>query len=209
MAYPVTVDVEPLTRGRNRLTTAFRVILAIPHAILVGGVGVGFATQQQDGQASFVGESGLFGAVAVALAVISWFTLVFAGTHLPGIRRLTALYLRWRARALAYLMLLQDAYPPFGDGRYPVRLEVEAPAEPRRRAGVFFRPLLVVPHYIVLFFVFLAWSVATVVSWFAILFTGAHPEALYRFGVGALRWRLRVEAYTLLLVDEYPPFSLH
>jgi hypothetical protein len=41
-----------------------------------------------------------------------------------------------------------------------------------------------------------------------ILFTGAYPASLYPFAVGVLRWRLRVEAYTLLLVDEYPPFSL-
>lgn len=45
-------------------------------------------------------------------------------------------------------------------------------------------------------------------AWFAILFTGRYPKGLYDFGVGAMRWRLRVEAYVLLLVDEYPPFSL-
>ncbi len=46
------------------------------------------------------------------------------------------------------------------------------------------------------------------VAWFAILFTGAYPQSLYAFGVGALTWRLRVEAYLLLMVDDYPPFSL-
>jgi uncharacterized protein DUF4389 len=40
------------------------------------------------------------------------------------------------------------------------------------------------------------------------VFTGTYPQGLYEFGVGALRWRLRVEAYLLLMVDEYPPFSL-
>jgi len=208
MAYPVQLTVEPVLANRNRLTTAFRMILAIPHVILVGGVGIGVASQQNDGQSSLVGESGLLGAVAIALAVISWFTLVFAGTHFPGIRRLTVLYLRWRARALAYLMLLQDAYPPFGDGRYPVELAIVDPEGPRPRLTVFFRVLLVIPHYVALFFVFLAWCVTTIVAWFAILFTGAYPASVYQFGVGALRWRMRVEAYTLLLVDEYPPFSL-
>ena len=208
MAYPVELTVEPALVNRNRLTTAFRMILAIPHVILVGGVGIGIASQQNDGQTSLVGESGLLGAVAIALAVISWFTLVFAGTHFPGIRRLTALYLRWRARALAYLMLLEDAYPPFGDGRYPVELAIVDPEGPRPRMTIFFRVLLVIPHYIALFFVFLAWCVTTIVAWFAILFTGGYPQSFYQFGVGALRWRMRVEAYTLLLVDEYPPFSL-
>jgi hypothetical protein len=208
MAYPVSVQVEPVLTNRNRVTTAFRVILAIPHVILVGGVGIGVASQQRDGQTWLVGESGLLGAVIIALAIVSWFTIVFAGSHFPGIRRLTLLYLRWRVRALAYLMLLEDAYPPFGDDRYPVRLEVVDPAGPRNRLTAGLRPLVVVPHYIVLFFVFVAWSIATIVAWFSILFTGAYPTSLYQFGVGALRWRLRVEAYTLLLVDEYPPFSM-
>jgi hypothetical protein len=202
------MSVEPALTNRNRLTTAFRVFLAIPHLILVGGLGIGFATQQSDGQTSLVGESGLFGAVVIALAIVSWFTLVFAGRHVPGIRRLTALYLRWRMRALAYLMLLQDAYPPFGDDRYPAVLAIVDPPAPRNRITVFFRPLLVIPHYVLLFFLFLAWSVTTIAAWFAILITGAYPAAVYGFGVGVLRWRLRVEAYTLLLVDEYPPFSL-
>jgi hypothetical protein len=46
------------------------------------------------------------------------------------------------------------------------------------------------------------------VSWFLILITGEYPGGLYEFGVGTLRWILRVEAYVLLLVDDYPPFSL-
>jgi hypothetical protein len=51
--------------------------------------------------------------------------------------------------------------------------------------------------------------VLAIVSWFTIVFTGVHiPKGLYAFGVGALRWRLRVETYILLMVDEYPPFSL-
>ena len=59
-----------------------------------------------------------------------------------------------------------------------------------------------------LFFVLLAWGFTTIAAWFIILFTGNYPQGLYEFGVGALRWRLRVEAYMLLMVDEYPPFSL-
>ena len=73
---------------------------------------------------------------------------------------------------------------------------------------VLLRILLAIPHFIVLAFVLFGWCVTTIVAWFAILLTGAYPEALYTFGVGALRWALRVEAYMLLMVDEYPPFSL-
>ena len=73
---------------------------------------------------------------------------------------------------------------------------------------MFFRLFLAIPHFIVLFFVMLAWAITTIVAWFAILFTGTYPLGLYEFGVGALRWLLRVQAYLLLLVDDYPPFSL-
>ena len=127
MAYPVTVDVQPLVTGRNRLTTAFRLILAIPHLILVGGVGLGVASRGDGGETAS-SEGGLLGAVAVFLAIVSWFTIVFTGRHIAGIRQFTALYLRWRVRALAYVMLLEDAYPPFGDGPYPAIIDVADPS---------------------------------------------------------------------------------
>jgi hypothetical protein len=70
------------------------------------------------------------------------------------------------------------------------------------------RLILVLPHLVVLFFLLLGWLVSTVIAWFAILFTGSYPPSLLPFGLGVMRWALRVEAYLLLLVDEYPPFAL-
>lgn len=207
MAYPVSVEVEPSFTNRNRLTTAFRFILAIPHLILVGGVGLGVATRR-DGQTSVGAEGGLLGAVAFVLAIVSWFTILFAGNHIAGIRQFTAFYLRWRLRALAYFMLLHDPYPPFGDGPYPAVIGIVDPARPRDRLTVAFRLILAIPHFIVLFFVLFAWALMTIAMWFVILFTGTYPQGPYSFAVGALRWRLRLEAYLLLMVDEYPPFSL-
>jgi hypothetical protein len=116
--------------------------------------------------------------------------------------------MRWRVRALAYLMLLEDAYPPFGDAPYPATIDVVDPPGPRNRLTVAFRIFLAIPHFFVLVLVLLLWHLTTFAAWFIILFTGAYPKGLYDFGVGALRWRLRVEAYLLLLVDDYPPFSL-
>jgi hypothetical protein len=207
MPYPVSVSVEPALANRNRLTTFFRLILAIPHVILVGGISYGTA-YSDDNTIRFGGEGGLLGAVAFFLAIVSWFTILFAGTHITGIRQFTLFYIRWRVRALSYLMLLEDAYPPFGDAPYPASIEVTDPVAPRDRLTVAFRILLAIPHFIVLLFVLLAWCLTTIVAWFSILLTGSYPQGLYEFGVGALRWRLRLEAYMLLLVDEYPPFSL-
>src|SRR5438045_219459 len=77
MPYPVTVTIEPALTNRNRLTTAFRLLLAIPHAILVGGVGFSYAFDQGHGRlTSLSGETGLLGVVAGVLAIISWFTIM-------------------------------------------------------------------------------------------------------------------------------------
>jgi hypothetical protein len=208
MPYPVSVAVEPLFTHRDRLTTAFRLILAIPHLILVGGIGFSFAAKDSNSSFGLGGETGLLGAVTIFLAVISWFTIVIAGQHITGIRQFTLFYLRWRVRAIAYLMLLEDQYPPFGDAPYPASITVVDPAGPRDRLTVGLRLLFVIPHAVLLFFLLCAWWVTTVIAWFAILLTGSYPQGLYEFGVGVLRWFMRVEAYGLLLVDEYPPFSL-
>jgi len=204
--YPVSIRIEPVLARRNRLTTAFRLILAIPHLLLVGGAGLAFSSGG-DSRTTLGSEEGLLGAVAALLAIISWFTIVIAGAHMIGIRQFTAFYLRWRVRAVAYLMLLEDAYPPFGDAPYPASIDIVDPPV-RRRLTVALRLLLALPHLFVLAFVLLAWGFTTIVAWFMIVFTGTYPQGLYEFGVGALRWRLRVEAYLLLMVDEYPPFSL-
>jgi hypothetical protein len=206
MPYPVSVGAEPAYANRNRLTTFFRLLLAIPHVVLAGGVGFAFGARTDNRSAG--GEGGLLGAVAVFLAIVSWFTLVFAGTHIAGIRQFTAFYLRWRVRAVSYLMLLADPYPPFGDGPYPAAIEILEPIGPRNRLSIALRLLYVIPHVIVLLFVLLAWGLTTIAAWVLILFTGTYPKALFDFGVGAMRWRLRVEAYVLLMVDDYPPFSL-
>jgi hypothetical protein len=198
--YPVTFQVERQTRERNRLTTGFRFILAIPHVLLVGGPGFGFGAGSE--------RTGVLGMVAAVASIINWFIIVFTGRANEGLLSLQQYYLRWRARALAYEALLRDEYPPFGDGDYPVSADFPAVIEGRNRWTVGFRFFLVIPQVIVLFFVFIAWVVTAVIGWFAVLFTGRYPDGLWQFGEGVMRWILRVEAYILLLRDEYPPFSL-
>jgi hypothetical protein len=208
--HPVRLHVTPALTGRDRLTTAFRPILAIPHLLLVGGPIAAFITwSSNDGRADHsVGAAGVLGAVAFVCALIAWFAIVFTGRAPDGLWRLSAFYLRWRVRSSAYVALLRDEYPPFGDAPYPAEVDLPLPLEPRNRLTVAFRPILALPQLLVVWLLGVAWGVVSIVAWFAILFTGRHPATLYEFSVGALRWTTRVEAYLLLLTDDYPPFTL-
>lgn len=211
-AHPVDVHVVPHTKNRNRLTSAFRPILAIPHIILVGGPGViAFAYATREGsnpQFDWTATTRALGAVAGAIAIIAWFWIVFTGTFPEGLRSLSLLYLRWRVRAVAYLTLLTDEYPPFGDGPYPATLLLGRLPDERNRVSVGFRIFLVLPHLLLICLLSIAWFFSTLVAWVNIIFTGDFPVHLFNFGHGVLRWTTRVEAYLLLLHDDYPPFSL-
>ena len=85
--YPVAYDVETRLAERNRLTSAFRIILAIPHLILVGGPGIGGSVGATAGEDSRLGGTsfGALGAVAWVMAVISWFAIVFTGRQPRGL----------------------------------------------------------------------------------------------------------------------------
>ncbi|MDA0301004.1 MAG: DUF4389 domain-containing protein [Chloroflexi bacterium] len=68
---------------------------------------------------------------------------------------------------------------------------------------------LAIPHYIVLFFLFIGLVITTLIAWIAILVTGLYPRGLFDYAVGVQRWAARVSGYAFWLVtDQYPPFSL-
>ncbi len=72
------------------------------------------------------------------------------------------------------------------------------------------KPILAIPHFIILVFLWIGFAVSTMVAFFAILFTGRYPRSLFNFNVGVLRWSWRVGFYTTGVMgsDRYPPFSL-
>jgi hypothetical protein len=209
--YPVEVVVHPATEDRNRLTTAFRFFLALPHIILVGGpvaIMSSFGWGAGDVWSMGGGSGGLLGVVVIVAAIIAWFVIVLTGRHPDSLWRFGAWYLRWRLRAIAYVTLLRDDYPPFGDDEYPAELRVSPPTGDRDRLGVGLRVFLAIPHILALWVLSVAWAFTTAVAWMVILFTGRYPETLYGFALGVIAWNTRVEAYMLLLRDEYPPFTL-
>jgi anti-sigma factor RsiW len=208
--HPVDVRLQPALENRDRMTTAFRLILAIPHLILVGAPAAVFLswTWGAGDIGSQWSSTGVLGAAAGICAMIAWFSILFTGRYPEGLRSLVEGYLRWRVRAVAYTALLRDEYPPFGDAPYPAELVLDVHDQPRDRVSVAFRLILAIPHILAVWLLGMAWCLATIIAWVMILMTGSYPEELYRFGVGVLRWNIRVEAYLLLLHDEYPPFTL-
>jgi hypothetical protein len=198
MTYPVNVIVRPVSGTRNRLTTAFRPFLAIPHTLLVGPIYWSWRT----------GGMGLLGAAAYLMSIYTWVLLLCGREQPQGMRDFALYYLRWRTRALAYMALFVDRYPSFGDDEYPAALEVQPLTAVHDRRDVGLRLLLAIPHIVVLAFILTAWLVTTVIAWFAILLTSTYPRGLMEFGIGVMQWALRVEAYLLFLTDAYPPFEI-
>jgi hypothetical protein len=143
------------------------------------------------------------------IGFIAWFAILFTKRYPRGLFDFVVNVNRWSANVGAYTGLLRDEYPPFSwePGQYAVTYEVDYPEELSRWL-IFVKWLLAIPHYIVLLFLFIAAAVVGFIAWFAILFTKRYPRGLFDFVVGVNRWNLRVNAYTSLLRDEYPPFSL-
>ncbi len=90
---------------------------------------------------------------------------------------------------------------------YPVQLSIDYP-ERLNRWLIFVKWLLVIPHILVIAVLGIIAGVATIVAWFAILFTGRFPRSLFDFILGFTWWYQRANAYGALMRDEYPPFQL-
>jgi hypothetical protein len=201
--YPVEFSVDYPDRPLDRLTTAFRLIVAIPILVVLGTVSGGGWDYSRNGRGGTLAAAG--GLLFLAPLLLILFRQKYPRWWFNWNLEL----LRFSNRVAVYLALMDDRYPST-DEQQAVHLEIPYPdARLLNRWLPLVKWLLAIPHYIVLFFLDIGVLVAVVVAWFAILFTGRYPRGLFDFVAGVVRWHNRVVGYALILVtDEYPPFRL-
>jgi hypothetical protein len=194
--YPVRFSVDYPDRPLNRLTTFFRVIVIIPIAIvlaLIEGGGYGYA-----------GAAG--GLVVLPTLLMVLFRQKYPRWWFDWNLEL----MRFSNRVGIYLALMDDRYPST-DEHQALHLDLAYPdaRNDLNRWLPLVKWLLAIPHYLVLFLLYIAALVVVIAAWFVILFTGRYPRGMFDFLVGVGRWTTRVIAYALVLVtDRYPPFRL-
>lgn len=184
MDHPIRLAVTD-DLSRNRLTVAFRLILAIPHLIWLT----------------------LWGIVVYLAIIVSWFATLFAGQTPQGLHDFIAQYLRYSTHVYGYLVFLADPYPGFlGDSAYDCDLAIAPPA-PQNRWVTGFRVILAIPALIVQAVLGYLLYIVAIISWFACLFLGAMPLGLRNLTAWVLRFTQQTNAYVMLLTDRYPSFG--
>jgi hypothetical protein len=204
-AYPVRFTVDYPDRPLNRLTTGFRIFVAIPILIVLWTVS-GAESWQWSNQTTETATVGAGGLLLFGPLLLILFRQKYPRWWFDWNLELQ----RFGNRVGVYLALMDDRYPAT-DQHQSVHLDYPYPDAQRdlNRWLPLVKWLLAIPHYIVLFFLWIAALVVVIVAWFAILFTGRYPRGMFDFVEGVIRWHNRVLAYALVLVtDRYPPFRL-
>lgn len=212
--YPARLQID-YPEKLDRFTTFFRLLWVIPIAIILGMISGAGETVTYT---VFLNEAGevvkrtqdTAGGIATSLTAATALMIIFRQRYPRWWFDFSRELARFQNRVGAYFGLLTDQYPSTTDEQ-SVHLDIDYPDAEKdlNRWMPLIKWFLAIPHYIILMFLSMAAFFAVVIAWFAILFTGQYPKALFDFNVGVARWWLRVNAYAFLLVtDQYPPFSL-
>ncbi len=205
-SYEIDLVLPPEPELQNRWKTGFRLILAIP-ALLVEGAMLGGSAGRSGGYNANIGA-------LWASAFLGWWAALFTGRMPEGLRDLNLYALRYSAQSSAYLLLVTERYPdadafappvPASAPPHPVTLDASEELD-RNRLTVFFRLLLVIPHWIWLALWAIAVLVVAIMGWFAALFSGRLPQGLHNFMAAFARYYTHVQSYLYLAGDPFPGF---
>ncbi len=204
-SYPVTFSVDYPDRPLNRLSTFFRIFVAIP-ILIVSSLLAGNYYGSNDVGSYFAWAGAGIGLLTLPTVLMILFRQKYPRWWYEWNLEL----LRFSNRIGIFLSLMDDRYPST-DEQQAVHLELPYPDVENElgRGMPLVKWLLAIPHYFVLFFLYIGAFFAVVFAWFAILFTGRYPRGLFGFVEGVSRWHNRVVGYAFALVtDRYPPFRL-
>jgi hypothetical protein len=169
---------------RSRLTTFFRLIIAIPWFIVTA----------------------LWGIVALVCVFIAWFAILFTGRYPAGLYQFVTGYLRFYARTYAFIFLLADPFPPF-DGaehpEYPAELQLGPPLPAYNRLKVLLRIFYIIPAYIVAYVAGIVLDIMGFISWLVIIFTGRQADGLQDLMRWAMSWQMRMLLLLTLVSETY------
>lgn len=185
-AMQATLDI-PYAPTRNRGTVLVRIILVIPHLVVVY----------------------VLSAIAQLATFVHWFIQLFTGARHSGITGFVGKVLAYQARVMTYFGLMFDEYPGFFDdgATSPARVGVPSEERPVNRLTVGLRFIWIIPAAIIGALLAIAIEVVSVVCWFAIVITGKMPQGMFDFLLKGHRYMVQVNAYALLLTDTYPKYG--
>ena len=205
-AYPVQFSVDYPDRRLNRLTSAFRIFVAIPILIVLSSVSGGTIFRTYGGHGKTYVVAGAGGLLFLGPLLMILFRRKYPRWWFDWNLELQ----RFTNRVVVYVLLMDDRYPST-DEHQAVHLDYVNPDDGRslNRWLPLVKWFLAIPHFIVLAFLWVAVLVVSFIAWLAILFTGRYPRGMFDFVQGVIRWGARVAAYAFVLVtDRYPPFRL-
>ena len=168
---------------RSRLTTFFRLLLAIPHLVWVL----------------------LWGIVAFFAALVNGVVTLIRGTAPQGLHNFLAAYTRYSIHVLAFVQLFANPFPGFTgkEGTYPIDVEIDGPQR-QNRWVTGFRLILMIPALLLSSALGTAAGTAAVFIWFHGLFRAQAPRGLRNLGAYALRYQAQLGGYIYLLTSKYP-----
>jgi len=207
LTYPARLDID-YTERHDRATTFLRVFLVIPIGIVYSVLTSGVTRTAYESTGEVVRTTS--GGIVTGLFVATLLMIVFRQRYPRWWFDFALERARFSTRIWAFLVLLTDEYPSTVEEQL-VHLQLDYPdvEHDLSRWMPLVKWLLVIPHVIVVGLLTVGAFFGVIFAWFAILFTGRYPRALFDYVVGVGRWWLRVQAYaTLLVTDRYPPFSL-
>jgi hypothetical protein len=187
MAYPVAYQAD-YKEQQSRLTTFFRLIVAIPWLIVM------YFWQ-------------LLGAIGI---IVGWFAILFTGRYPDGLYNLTSMALRYHARINSWIYLMTDEWPPF-DGaehpEYPIRLAIPAPQPQYSRVKTLLRIILGIPVIIMAYIFSLLAGIISILVWVVVVITGKLPKGLFDVMKMSMAYLSLAGVYLGLITETYPPIS--